>query len=141
MTISLPLSVTIPRKTKEDKVFALNLNTFRNAHHMTMNQAKVIWKDVVSGALQDWYTSDIDGSRYYADNAPYLFTYTVFPSSGRAFDLANVCAAIQKFTDDALQELNVIENDNYKHIRAVRYEFGKIDKENPRCELEITTWK
>jgi hypothetical protein len=134
VTLALPLSVTIPRKTKEDKIFALNLNTFRNAHHMTMNQAKVRWKDVVCMAVQE----DLGG---LIPSPPYLFTYTVFPSTGRVFDLANVCAAIQKFTDDALQELGVIENDNYKHIRAVRYEFGGIDKERPRCELRIESWR
>lgn len=133
MILSLPLSVTIPRKTKEDKVVILNMNTFRNLHHMVMNQAKIAWVEIVRLEV----TKEV---RWHVF-PPYLFTYTVFPSSGRAFDLANVCAAIQKFTDDALQELGVIENDNYKHIRAVRYEFGKIDKEHPRCELKIERWE
>ncbi len=41
MILKLPLSVVIPRKTKEDKKIMLNLNTFRNLHYMTMNQAKI----------------------------------------------------------------------------------------------------
>lgn len=131
MTIALPLTLTIPRKTKGDRTIALNMNIMRNLHYHVMNQAKVLWKDVVLraiGSINMVYTSP---------RPPYQFVYTVYPANGRVFDLANVCAAIQKFTDDALQELGVIENDNYKHIRAIEYRFGKIDKERPRCELEI----
>ncbi len=138
MILSLPLSVTIPRKTKEDKVFTLNLNVYRNAHHMTMNQAKVRWKDVVADTLPGVW---IKGEDTPDCDPPYLFTYTVFPATGRIFDISNVCAAIDKFTCDALQELGVIENDNYKFIRAVDYRFGRVDKENPRIELEITHWE
>jgi len=51
MKICLPFSVVIPRKTKADKVFAMNLNIYRNSHHMTLNQAKVLWKDIVKDAV------------------------------------------------------------------------------------------
>ena len=129
MTICLPLSVTIPRKTKEDKVFALNLNVYRNAHHMILSDAKNRWKGIVAKSL-----SDIKASM---PPPPYNVIYTVFWANGRAFDIANVCSIIDKFTMDALQELGIIENDNYKHIPEVRYKFGGIDKENPRCELTI----
>lgn len=127
MTIALPLTLTIPRKTKGDRIIALNMNIMRNLHYHVLNQAKVLWKDVVLRAIPD----------LWCIQPPYLFVYTVYPANGRVFDLANVCAAIQKFTDDALQELGVIENDNYKYIRAIEYRFGGIDKEHPRCELEI----
>jgi hypothetical protein len=133
MILSLPLSVTIPRKTKEDKVFTLNLNVYRNAHHMTMNQAKILWKDTVERLLI--------GKPLDMPEPPYLFTYRVFPANNRVFDLGNVLPAVQKFTDDALQDLCIIRNDNYKFIRAVDYRFGRVDKENPRIELEITHWE
>lgn len=131
MKIILPLSVTLPRKTKADKVFTLNLNIYRNSHHMTLNQAKVAWKDIVAVAVQ---------GLPFNVTAPHLFTYTVFPGSGRSFDIANVCSIIDKFTCDALQELGIIANDNYKSIPMVIYRIGKIDKENPRCELVITSF-
>lgn len=133
MKITLPLSIVIPRKTKADKVFTLNLNTFRNAHHMVMNQAKIIWKDVVRDALSK--------SCGEMPPPPYLFYYKIFAGNGRSFDVGNIAPAIQKFTDDALQELGVIKNDNYKYIPENRHRFSGIDKENPRCELEITTDK
>lgn len=137
MTISLPLSVVIPRKTKEDKVIAINLNVTRNLHYHVLNQCKVMWKDIVWLAIDNRYAQDGD----IIGTPPYKFTYTVYPGSKRSFDLANVCAAIQKFTDDSLQELNIIKDDNYKHIRAIRYEFGEVDKDHPRVELKIEAWR
>lgn len=126
--IVLPLSVVLPRKTKADKVFILNLNLYRNTHHMTLNQAKVAYKEKVTEAVQELGE---------LSPPPYRFTYTVFPANSRAFDLGNVLPIIQKFTDDALIELGILTDDNYKVIRSVHYEFGGVDKENPRAELRI----
>jgi hypothetical protein len=134
MRIILPFTVTLPRKTKADKVFVLNLNIYRNCHHMTLNQAKVLWKGVVFQACAGLGTKD---PARLAPQPPYLFTYTVYPASNRKFDLANVLSIVQKFTDDALIEYGVIADDSFKVIPEIRYRFGWIDKENPRIELEI----
>jgi len=128
MKIILPLSVTLPRKTKADKVFTLNLNIYRNCHHFVLNQAKIAWKDIVKQSMPQ---------NMIVDCSPFKFVYTVFPNSGRKFDLANVLSIVQKFTDDALIEFGVIPDDNYKVIPIIVYKFGKVDKENPRVELEI----
>lgn len=129
--IKLPLEVFIPRKTREDKKIIMNLNIYRNAHHMTLNAAKIEMKEHVRLALDN-----IGGLR---TPPPYRFTYTIFPATGRAFDLGNVCSIIQKFTDDALIDLGVIKDDNYKIVNEVRYMFGAIDKVDPRAELMIET--
>jgi hypothetical protein len=131
MKITLPFSVTIPRKTKDDKVFNLNLNIYRNAHHMTLNQAKILWKDVVKDAVSRSETRPCV--------APMVFIYTAYPATNRKFDLGNVLSIIQKFTDDALIEMGLINDDSYKVIPAIKYLFGGVDKENPRVELEIST--
>jgi hypothetical protein len=128
MKIILPLSVTLPRKTKADKVFTLNLNIYRNCHHMTLNQAKIAWKEIVKQSMPQ---------NMIVDCSPFKFTYTVFPGSGRKFDLANVLSIVQKFTDDALIEFGFISDDSYKIIPKIDYRFGAVDKENPRVELEI----
>lgn len=130
MKIVLPLSVTLPRKTKADKVFALNLNVYRNTHYLVLNQAKIAWKNIVQSALCD--------ARELFAIPPYRFAYTVFPRSNRKFDLANVLPIVQKFTDDALIEFGIIPDDSYKVIPEITYKFGGVCKENPRCELEIT---
>lgn len=135
MKIILPLTLTIPRKTKEDKVFALNLNVYRNAHHMVLNQAKVMWKEIVYNAINNDEVWDMDSK------GPFLFTYTVYPGTNRKFDVANVLPIIQKFTDDALIELGIIQDDNYKILPAINYRFGEVDKVNPRVELTIEPLK
>ena len=132
ITIRLPLEVWIPRKTGEDKRIALNLNIYRNAHHYTLNKAKEIMKEVVIQEINRDMTPPVLGK------GPWQFTYTIFPATGRAFDLGNVCSIVQKFTDDALVECGVLIDDNYKIVRRCIYAFGGIDKEDPRAELTIT---
>ena len=134
MKISLPLTVTLPRKTKDDRVFILNLNNYRNTHHMTLNPAKLAYKGIVGEVLEALPADQKDLGK-----GPFQFTYTIYPGSARAFDLGNVCSIVQKFTDDALTEYGIINDDNYKIVRRVCYEFGGIDKVNPRAELEIVT--
>ena len=129
MIITLPLSVTIPRKTKADKVFPLNLNVYRNTHHFTLNAAKVAYKELVAVACMN--ASPLT-------NPPYVFHYTVFPANRRVFDIGNVLPIVQKFTDDALIELGIIPDDNHNIIRENIHSLGDMDKENPRVELEIT---
>ena len=132
MKLSLPLVVEIPRRTREDKRVILNLNVYRNMHHFTLNAAKKETGLHVALAL---------GEANYPSNpltsGPYRFTYTIFPGSGRAFDLGNVCSVVDKFTADALIELGVIKDDNYKVVREINYRFGAIDKDHPRAELLI----
>jgi hypothetical protein len=130
MKIILPFSVVIPRKSKQDKVWILNLNSYRNTHFHVLNQAKILWKGVVLGEVM---MDEI------MEPPPYRFTYTAYPSSNRKFDLGNVLSIIQKFTDDALIEMGLIRDDSYKVIPAIDYRFGEVDKENPRVELEIST--
>ena len=125
--IEVPLEVWIPRKTTEDKRVILNLNIYRNAHHMTLNAAKHEMAKHVQMAVAGM--EPLTGR--------FQFTYTIFPSTGRAFDLGNVCSIVQKFTDDALIEAGLIKDDNYKVVGKVAYEFGKVDKEHPRAELTI----
>ena len=132
MKIVLPLEVSLPRKNKDDKVFHLNLNIYRNSHHHILNQAKNLWYDVVAKGI---IHNEIPSS------PPYRFTYTVFPGTNRKFDLANVLPIIQKFTDDALIEYGIISDDSYKVISEIIYKFGGVDKENPRAELEIISLK
>jgi hypothetical protein len=131
MKLILPLSVTLPRKTRSDKVFILNLNTYRNTHYMTLNQAKVAWSNLIGDILT--HRDSLPGT------PPYRFVYTVFPSSNRKFDLSNVLSVIQKFTDDALINYGVISDDSYKVIPEIDYRFGQVDKANPRIELVISS--
>lgn len=131
MKINLPLFVVIPRKTKEDKKVILNMNVYRNLHHMTNNQAKAVFKNELA--------VDIGQIGYLIPSPPFRFTYTLFQQSGRATDVANVLSIVDKFTCDALVDLQIISDDNHKIIQEVVYKYGGVDKKIPRAELEITT--
>lgn len=132
MKLILPLSVVLTRGRKEDRSFYLNLNIYRNAHYMILNNAKEKYKELVQAAI---------GNLKLSFPPPYQFSYTIYPGSNRKFDLANPLPIIQKFCDDALIELGVIPDDSFKIIRGIQYSFGAVDKINPHCELHITPWK
>jgi hypothetical protein len=130
MTIKLPLSVTLPRKKGSGRIWVLNLNSYRNTHFQILNQAKAAYAEIVSLAVT------ISRGRL-ASTPPYRFVYTIYPGTGRSFDIANVAPIIQKFTDDALISLGIIPDDNYKIIPSVDYRFGGVDRADPRAELWI----
>lgn len=127
MRIRLPLYVEIPKKTKKNERFYLNQNKFRNCHHFTMNKAKHLYKGIIASKSLPERT--LEGKL--------VFTYILYPKSKRRMDLTNSLSAIQKFADDALVELGVIPDDDYKTVAKVEYEFGGIDKEDPRAELLV----
>lgn len=121
--IELPLSVMVGRKN-----FILNINNYRNAHYRTLNDAKKKYKELI------WYL--IPRTKY---DKPVELIYTYYhPRKGRV-DIANVCSIIDKFTSDVLSEKNIIKDDNSEHLKRVTYQWGGVDKNNPRCELIIKT--
>lgn len=131
MKISLPLEVYIPRSRTVDKKFILNLNNYRNTYYMTLNQAKVAFKDEV------WASVVGKNGTLNKPTPPLSFNYTLYPKTARKCDLGNVLSIVQKFTDDALTELGIIPDDNYEVINTVSYTIGHVDRDNPRVELEI----
>lgn len=133
MKIILPLSCFITRKTKPSKIWRLNLNLYRNENYHTLNQAKHCYMEEVRNSVLIARMQ-----RHEMPEPPFIFTYTIFPPNKRAFDLGNILPIIGKFTEDALIELTLITDDNYRIIQAINYRYGGMDKGNPRCELEIT---
>lgn len=128
ITLSLPLSVAV---SKSGRKFTCNLNNYRNTHFQTLNKAKKEYRDLVWDAY-------INANRQGATlNPPFKLTYTVYPATKRRTDVANIATVIDKFTCDALVELRLMDDDDYLHIPVVIYQIGKVDRENPRCELTI----
>lgn len=132
LEITLPLSVVIPRKTKADKVFYLNLNQYRNTHFQVLNQVKILFKSIVEDAARG---CQIDRE------PPFSFTYTIHPANKRKFDLTNVGSVVDKFTCDALTELGIITDDSCNIIKRVIFEMGEICPDNPHCILKIEQFK
>ena len=118
-----PLKVPVSAK----KDFILNLNNYRNAHYMVLNKAKVNYKCLVADQVRK-----LERFKKIAIN------YVLYPKTKRKTDIGNVISIHKKFFEDALSELGVIPDDDYRHIVHSSEEFGGVDKENGRVEIFIT---
>lgn len=49
----------------------------------------------------------------------------------------NVISVVDKFLMDALQKKGVIKDDHYKIVEWPSFEFGGVDRENPRIDVFI----
>lgn len=117
-----PLKI-LKSKAKE---FILNLNQYRNTHYRVLNHCKINYKDYMK--------EQILLSKKY-DRA--IFVYKVYEGSKRHYDLGNVCSIHQKFFEDAFVELHKIEDDNSTYIPIVLYLKGRLDRDNPRVEIDV----
>ena len=66
------------------------------------------------------------------ERADFFFTWY---AKDRRTDPDNLSAA-QKFGFDGLVKAGVMEKDGWKQIRSITHRF-EVDRENPRCEIEI----
>ena len=124
--VKLPLYVDLPKKKSKDDRFQLNLNVYRNAHFYKLNQAKELYEDLVKEAI-----------KHLPEMSKINLTYVLFLGSNRSADVSNICSIVDKFFCDALVQAKKIVDDNYKIISGVSYQFGDIDKHNPRVEVYI----
>ncbi len=120
--------VLLPRKTKADKKYYINLNIFRNTHYIVNNQAKQIYDEIVGEQLK--------GIKF---KKTIEITYRLFKSSNRRIDRANILSITDKFFCDCLVNNKCIEDDNDEYIQAQHYYSGGLDRENPRVEITIET--
>ena len=128
MKLILPTSITLPRKTKEDKKCNLNLNNYPHWHYQTYQQLKKAFKECVEPQIRSCVP--------VASGAVRL-TYTLFHSNNRAVDIPNVLTVVGKFAEDAMVEMGLLPGDSHKVIPEVVYRWGGVDKASPRVELEI----
>ena len=122
LKISLPLHVFV-----KNKKFALNLNIYRNAHYRLSNDAKINYKEIVVNLLR--------GNTKKFNKIE--VTYTLYPKTKRRTDLGNILSIVQKFFEDAIVSIGIIEDDDYLHIVRNIQEFGCVDKNNPRVDVFI----
>jgi len=111
---------------KGNKTILLSMNWYRNAHFYEQNKAKQHFHQLIAqqitnlSSISNMFTVDL--SLFYKN-----------PNC----DTSNVCSMIEKFTLDALQEFNIITNDNVKFHMGSCYRVAGQDKVNPRCEVSI----
>lgn len=125
--IGIPLRV--PKSKK--KMVSLNLNQYRNWHHLLKNKIKKYVNKLI-----------IEKCRGKTCPEPPLeFIYTIYRPTKRKIDLTNVGSIIDKFTCDGIVNAGLIPDDNIDFIKKVTYLDGGIDRINPRCDLEIVKYK
>lgn len=120
-TIDLPVFV----QTSKKKKFYLNLNQYRNAHHFTLNKAKVLFNEQVTPTIS---------------HLPHLsrigIMYRLFAGDKRSRDVANVCSIVDKFFCDCLVENKILDDDNFTILPECGYSFGGY-AENTYVQAEI----
>ena len=121
-----PLLVMLPRKTKVAKRVSLNMNTYRNLHHRTSNDAKKAYTELVREQLIDL---DIQ--------TPVEITYKVYKASNRRLDKMNVISVVSKFLLDAITEYGCWEDDNDIYVKTETILPTELDRVNPRVEVII----
>lgn len=128
MSITISLPIYLEMGTKKKKTFALNLNIYRNAYFRELNDAKVLFEQIVAKRIQHLpLMTKVD------------LTYRLFIGSNRAIDVANVCSIVDKFFSDTLVNQGKLPDDNQKHIANVSYSWGGVDKNDPRVEVTLTS--
>lgn len=65
----------------------------------------------------------------------YWFDFTWYRTSKRT-DPDNIAGAGMKFIFDGCQKFNIMKNDGWKQVAGFSHSF-KVDKENPRVEIEV----
>ena len=123
--IDLPLEVYYSKKKK----FILNLNNYRNAHYRVLSTSKRLYSEQLVERIKDC-------PRF---TEPVKLAFTYYARSNRRLDISNPCSIIDKFTCDALVKAEILEDDSFEQIKEVVYKFGGVDKDNPRCVLELFT--
>lgn len=108
------------------KLLSLNLNAYRNEHHMSLNNAKANFKKIMEEQI-----------RALPKFSKIHLTYVFYPGTKHLSDVGNACTIIDKFFADALVELGKLPDDNYLYIPELVFRMGSIDRENPRVEIFI----
>tara|TARA_B110000967_G_C18837599_1_gene537592 strand:- start:1061 stop:1456 length:396 start_codon:yes stop_codon:yes gene_type:complete len=125
-TIISPLFVMLPRKTRAAKRVSLNMNTYRNLHHRTSNDAKKAYTKLVGEQLIDLEIQ-----------TPVEITYKVYKASNRRLDKMNVISVVSKFLLDAITEYGCWEDDSDLYVKKETILPTELDRVNPRVEVII----
>ena len=121
ITYILPISVTLPRKTKADKKVMLNMNVYRNLHHQICNDIKQAF-------------APISGQGFSANKI--RISYQVEKTTKRLFDTMNIISIVDKFFLDWLVNHECLADDKCD-IVSYGYIEGRNDCEQSRVIAKI----
>jgi hypothetical protein len=121
----LPIYWTQEFKRKPAKTVLLGMNWYRNAHYHSQHSVKQHYHKLVEEQITMFSTYNT-----------FKLSFELFYKSS-VCDGANIIALVEKFTLDALQENNIIANDNVKYHLGSTWAIAGQDKENPRCIVNV----
>ena len=121
------ISITLPiYQAIKGKTVLIGLNWYRNAHYHELNKIKNLYTREIFLKLR--------GDKTVFER--YCVEYNLYYKN-ISCDLMNVVSVIDKFFQDALQDLKIVSNDNVKHCCNVSSRVIEQDKINPRIEIIV----
>ena len=128
ITITLPLFVTLPRKTKADKRIYLSQNVWLVTHHRVRTQVKELVRQVIRPQLAS-------AERLEGQISVSMELWT----SNMNCDLGNFCDVLSKICQDCVVAEDFMEDDTVKYIARETRSFSGVDKLNPRLVITYST--
>ena len=125
--VKAPWCLYLPRKTKADKRYSINLNHYRNAHHTENHKAKQIYKEAMK-----------DQIALLGSYKKIKVSYYLYPPTNAALDIGNVRSIHEKYFLDALVELGHLEDDNHKFQPVEETYYVRKDNKDPCVFIVIT---
>lgn len=129
MKLTLPTSITLPRKKKKDRKIIINKNVERNLHWIVYSQLKQAFTEQVKLTIPEGFKL----------TPPCHFHYVYYHNSKHKPDLDNCLGIIKKFLQDSLVELGYLKDDNVEYIVSNSEAFGGYLPKAGYCEVTITT--
>lgn len=108
------------------KTVLVSMNAYRNWHFHTSNKFKRDFHELVGNQLDG--LTPIQGQ--------FRLSISIYYKNPNC-DGANIAALIEKVVLDALQEYNIIVNDNVNYHLGSTWSIVGQDKTNPRCIITI----
>ena len=126
--VKSPLHVVLgySKRKEKDIKFILNLNEYRNAYYRVLNNAKKLYKQLISEQL-------LDKPRYER----VVILYKIHKGDNRRHDIGNILAVHQKFFEDALVELGKLPDDKSNLLPMVVYVGGGVNIDDPRVDITV----
>ena len=110
------------------KTILVSLNWYRNAFYHEQNNLKQYYHQLVGEQLEG--ISPISG--------PFQLDLSLYYKNPNC-DGSNIASMMEKVVLDALQEHQIIINDNVKYHLGSTWRMSAQCKTNPRCEININS--
>ena len=125
-SLETPYHITLERKSGKGTKITMGLNWYRNANFYNQNAVKQLFTERMEEPLKPVKLPD-----------KVSITYTLYTKDKRSCDVANVCCIIDKFFSDCLSYYKCIEDDDYRYLPQVVYQYGGIEEGNAKVIIDI----